>query len=409
MPQSPWLALSAALQKAIDAVVANTESEMVNTRVALGRIVSKAIVAPVSVPPWDNSAMDGYAVNTEQALLGAVLPVSQTLTAGMAADTPLSPNSAARIMTGAQIPTGANAVIMQENTEISGSKVVIKQAATEGENIRVCGADITKDSIVVEAGTRLTASHLMLISSLGLAEVEVYRKLKIGVLATGDELAAPGTQASPEQIYEANRTGVSALLAPLAVDVHDYGIAKDDPQVIRELFQKATRDVDMLISSGGVSVGDADFVKDVLQDLGEIEFWKVAIKPGKPFAFGIVGNTYFCGLPGNPVSAYVTTEQIVMPLLRHLQGETIDPDSHRMTLNATVTKTFKRRPGRKEFLRALWHRDDEGKLWVTPFKKQSSGVMSTVTQANCYLILEAETSVIAPGDTVDIQPFTMLL
>ena len=408
MSHSPWLSLEEALQKAIDAVTVITQSEVVNLELALNRVVSTPILAPVSVPPWDNSAMDGYAVNTSDAHLDKVLPISQTLTAGMAADTALSSGTVARIMTGAQIPAGANAVIMQENTDkLESGDIQIKQAAQAGENIRVKGSDIVEGNVVVDAGTRLTPSHLMLIASLGLAQVEVYRSLRVGLLATGDELAQPGTDATDQQIYEANRTGVRALLTPLAVEIKDYGIAKDNPDDIRDIFKRATQEVDVLISSGGVSVGDADFVKDVIDELGDIDFWKVAIKPGKPFAFGKISQTFFCGLPGNPVSAYVTTEQIVAPLLRVLQGETKHSQTHRLTLKAQVTKDYARRAGRKEFLRAVWHTDESGKMWVTPLQKQSSGVMSTVTQANCYLVLDASQARIEAGEDVLIQPFSL--
>ena len=408
MSHSPWLSLEEALQKAIDAVTVITQSEVVNLELALNRVVSTPILAPVSVPPWDNSAMDGYAVNTSDAHLDEVLPISQTLTAGMAADTALSSGTVARIMTGAQIPAGANAVIMQENTDkLESGDIQIKQAAQAGENIRVKGSDIVEGNVVVDAGTRLTPSHLMLIASLGLAQVEVYRSLRVGLLATGDELAQPGTDATDQQIYEANRTGVRALLTPLAVEIKDYGIAKDNPDDIRDIFKRATQEVDVLISSGGVSVGDADFVKDVIDELGDIDFWKVAIKPGKPFAFGKISQTFFCGLPGNPVSAYVTTEQIVAPLLRVLQGETKHSQTHRLTLKAQVTKDYARRAGRKEFLRAVWHTDESGKMWVTPLQKQSSGVMSTVTQANCYLVLDASQARIEAGEDVLIQPFSL--
>lgn len=408
MSHSPWLSLEEALQKAIDAVTVITQSEVVNLELALNRVVSTPILAPVSVPPWDNSAMDGYAVNTSDAHLDEVLPISQTLTAGMAADTALSSGTVARIMTGAQIPAGANAVIMQENTDkLESGDIQIKQAAQAGENIRVKGSDIVEGNVVVDAGTRLTPSHLMLIASLGLAQVEVYRSLRVGLLATGDELAQPGTDATDQQIYEANRTGVRALLTPLAVEIKDYGIAKDNPDDIRDILKRATQEVDVLISSGGVSVGDADFVKDVIDELGDIDFWKVAIKPGKPFAFGKISQTFFCGLPGNPVSAYVTTEQIVAPLLRVLQGETKHSQTHRLTLKAQVTKDYARRAGRKEFLRAVWHTDESGKMWVTPLQKQSSGVMSTVTQANCYLVLDASQARIEAGEDVLIQPFSL--
>lgn len=406
--KSPWLALERALESVLNNSFQQLNSQSVSLSDALGMICAQNIVAPVFVPPWDNSAMDGYAVIAEQAAEGHKFDISSTLTAGMKAETPLLSGTAVRIMTGAMMPQGANAVVMQENTQRNedGTITVVKSPKA-GENIRRKGADIEQGETVVQAGTRLSAAHIMLLSSLGFDTVTVKQPLKVGLLATGDELAAPGTAKKENQIYESNKAGIAALLSPFKPEIIDYGIASDSPVVIRSIFEKASSEVDLLISSGGVSVGDADFVKDVLDDLGNIGFWKVAIKPGKPFAFGTIGKTLFCGLPGNPVSTYVTTEQLVVPLLRHLQGESDLSPTHRLTLPAKVLGSYKRRAGRKEFVRAHWSYDTNNELTVSPLQKQSSGVMSTVTQANCYLILESDCTSINDGDTVMIQPFTL--
>lgn len=400
---SPWLDLSVAIEQCLASVPVKNTSETVKLDDALGRVVAQDIVSKINVPPWDNSAMDGYAVNTQHALASASLPIDTVITAGMAPDHSLGDHSVTRIMTGAPIPAGADAVIMQENTEKNEELVTILQAAVPGENIRRQGSDIEVGQTIVSKGTVLAASHLMLLASIGLADIQVLSKLKVGVLATGDELCQPGQDKAVNQIYESNRTGVKALLSEYGVDVVDYGIVGDTPDDIRAVFARAATQVDLIISSGGVSVGDADFVKQIIAELGEINFWKVAIKPGKPFAFGHIGKAVFCGLPGNPVSAYVTCQQIVLPVISHMQGRT--EALSKLTVTATLKGQVKRRAGRQEFIRALASQSNTGELFVTPLAKQSSGVMSTVTQANCYLLVDKETAHLRDGDPVSVQLF----
>ncbi|QJR79391.1 molybdopterin molybdotransferase MoeA [Alteromonas pelagimontana] len=405
---SAWLPLSEAVNRILQAAPAVSSAESIALEDALGRVVANDITAPVNVPPWDNSAMDGYAVKSGNAVAEGKLTITGTLTAGMdPAPFTVADGEAIRIMTGAPIPAGADAVVIQEDTHRAGDCLTVLQSASVGDNIRRCGSDIVKGETVIERGTRIEASHIMLLASLGLAHLHVTPKVKVGVVATGDELVAPGGSLSNGQIFESNRAGICSLLAPFQVLITDYGIVKDDPAALKSIFTRAAEKEDILISSGGVSVGDADFVKAIVGELGSIDFWKIAIKPGKPFAFGTLGRCLFCGVPGNPVSAFVTTQKLVMPLIRKLQGEQLPNTSSQLTLHAILQKEVVRRPGREDFQRATMFTDNNNQLCVKPLPKQSSGVMTSMTQANCFLVIPAQQGNLAVGDTVIIQPFSV--
>ena len=403
---SKWLSLEHAMEKAIDATSILGESETIALSRALGRITASEVHATLSVPPWDNSAMDGFAINAASSQPDTLMPIQGTITAGMAADEPLKPGHAIKIMTGAPVPPGADAVVMVENTSTEGNHVSINKQHACGENIRKKEADIKIGQSLVNQGIRLQPQHLMLLSSQGLTTVDVVKQVKVGVVATGSELAQPGEPCLPTQIYESNRIGVSALLAELGVEIIDFGIVKDDEQSLTALFKEASARVDVMVSSGGVSVGDADYVKDVIDALGSIDFWKVAIKPGKPFALGHIGNTLFCGLPGNPVSAFITAKLLVTPLIRKMQGE--QQVRKPLTVNATVTCDIKRRAGRRDFQRATITYDENFNLLVTPFRTQSSGVMTSITAANCLMIIHEDISHVEKGTTLPVIPFDLL-
>jgi molybdopterin molybdotransferase len=403
---SKWLSLDAALENAMRATPVVTEIEQVDIHQALDRICANDIIATQNVPPWDNSAMDGFAVNTTCMPSHNTLSIQGTITAGMAASEALQVHSAIKIMTGAPLPEGANAVVMKENTSSNtNGKVLINHVPKDGENIRRKANDIAIGDCLISAGTRLRPEHLMLLSSQGVANVPVFKKVRVGVVATGSELAAPGTQRLPTQIFESNRIGVSAILSQLNVDIVDFGIVKDDEATLRQLFTDASERVDIMVSSGGVSVGDADFVKDIIEELGSITFWKLAIKPGKPFALGNIANTLFCGLPGNPVSAFVTAKLLMLPIVRRMQGE--KNITFPLMLNATITCALKRNAGRRDFQRATLQQDATGNLFVTPLAKQSSGVMTSITAANCFMVIHEHTSEIAQGETISVLPFDL--
>ena len=399
---SKWLSLEEALNKALNAATAINDVEQVSIFDANNRILAQDVIAHVDVPPWDNSAMDGYAITVEDLNHSDVFEVQGVITAGMRADVPLEKGKAFKIMTGAPVPPNANAVVMIENTESRDSKVAIKKHPAIQENIRKKANDIAYGDTLISKGTRLHAEHLMLLSSQGKNTVSVFRKLRVGVVATGSELAAPGVPRKATQIFESNRVGISSILSNQNVELVDFGIVEDDEASLRKLFVEASERVDVMVSSGGVSVGDADYVKDIIAELGAIDFWKVAVKPGKPFALGKINNTLFCGLPGNPVSSFVTARLLVVPIIKKMQGQAQQDEP--FFVNARVTKPLKRRPGRRDFQRATMIRNQQGEWEVTPFKSQSSGVMTSITSANCLMVVHEDISELNVGDTVPVMP-----
>ncbi len=369
---------------------------------ALGRVLTADVISSIDVPPADNSAMDGYAMDHQSLSQHNKLKMVGGALAGQPFNKTLLAGQCIRIMTGAIIPEGADAVIMQENTTVDGENIVFNQIPEKGNSVRKAGEDIQRGQVVVASGTKLKASHLALIASVGVDHVRVTRKLKIGLIATGDELTPPGQDLVPGAIYESNRFALNGLLSDFPVEVIDMGIIKDDKPSLRAAFVQADNECDLVLSCGGVSVGEADYVKEVLAELGNINFWKVAIKPGKPFAFGQLKQAWFCGLPGNPVSSYVTFEQLVTPILQTLSGQTLSPTPHFIAKAAGI---IKKRPGRADYQRGIFYRDESGELWVKPNGKQGSGIMSSIANANCYMALEQDTGDVQVGENVNIQPF----
>ena len=408
MSASNWLTLEEAISSLLQYATAVEQSERCDIPAALGRILAEDITAPIDVPGQAVSAMDGYAVPAASLRNNITLKVVHTILAGDDVSTlQIQHGEAARIMTGAGIPQGADAVVMQENTQRSDNTVMLITAPEINDNIRPQGNDVCQGEVVIRQGTRLQASHLMLLASLGLTDCLVKRKLRVAIMATGDELQQAGSPLAPGQLYNSNSVGIAALLRPYDVDIIDLGIVRDDPDQLAHTFTQAAATADLIISSGGVSVGDADYVKSVLDSLGDIGFWKVAIKPGKPFAFGQLNNCLFCGVPGNPVSAYVTTQQLVLPLIGALQGDTSAPQQ--LQFRAIVQSAVRHRPGRVEYVRAVLSQDEDSQWLVAPLPRQSSGVMTTVTQANCYIVVAADSADVVAGTTVMVQPFSHLI
>jgi molybdopterin molybdotransferase len=383
-------------------VIPVLESEQIELEDALGRVLAMDVVSNINVPPNDNSAMDGYAMRCEDLIDNNQLQLVGTALAGAPFKHKVLAGQCIRIMTGAVIPQGADSVVMQENTETQDGLVIFKQIPKWGNSVRKAGEDIQQGSVVVTKGTKLTPAYLALIASVGIAEISVIRHIKVGLIATGDELTHPGHPLTDGAIYESNRYALSALLTTFPVVLFDFGIVKDDKDDLKAAFEQAGSHCDLVLSCGGVSVGDADYVKEILDELGSINFWKVAIKPGKPFAFGQLGNAFFCGLPGNPVSSYVTFEQLVKPVLQKLSGQTYLPAPHFVAKAASL---IRKRPGRTDYQRGLFYRDEQGELLVKPNGKQGSGIMSSIAHANCYMILEQDTGDVQEGEAVNIQPF----
>ncbi|KVW94711.1 gephyrin-like molybdotransferase Glp [Thiobacillus denitrificans] len=378
-----------------------TETETVSVTDALGRVLAAPQTSAITVPPLDNSAMDGYAVRAADVVVAGVrLPVSQRILAGTVGS-PLQPGTAARIFTGAPVPPGANAVLMQEYCATEGESVVINKLPQPGENIRHAGEDIELGAQVLAAGTRLGAAEMGLAASVGLAELPVFRKLKVACFFTGDELVTPGAPLLPGQIYNSNRYTLTGLLNGLGCELIDLGIVPDTLEATEAALARAASLADVVITSGGVSVGEADYVKVAVEKLGRVEMWKVAMKPGKPLVYGRVNGADFIGLPGNPVSAFVTFCLFVRPFLLKRMGAS-DVLYRAFVVQADFAWT---KPGvRREFLRAQLQAN--GKLALFP--NQGSGVLTSCAWADGLIDLEVGQTVQA-GDWVRFIPFSELL
>lgn len=362
---------------------------------ALGRTLAADIAAPIDVPPADNSAMDGYALRYQD-WRGpeGTLPLSQRIAAGTVPQ-PLEPGTAARIFTGAMVPEGADTVVIQENCEEADGSVRIQKLPGAGANIRKQGQDIPRGKCVLAAGHRLRPQDLGLVASLGMDRVEVRERLTVAVLATGDELVEPGEQAKPGQIYNSNRYLMKAQCEAWNLNVLDLGVARDEPGDVRSLLKRGAKKADVVITSGGVSVGEEDHVKDAVASMGALDFWRIAIKPGKPFAFGQVNGTPFIGLPGNPVSVFVTLLVIARPFLFASQGITdacLCPLHHVALFSKAGTR-------REEYLRV--RETDRG---LELYGNQSSGALFSTSWGN-GLVRQKPGKDIVEGDTVDYFPW----
>lgn len=404
---SGLLPLEQALKMILDQVSPIPETENISLYDATDRITAHPITSPISVPPFANSAMDGYAVRCDDLVASAPLTVAGKAFAGAPFDEEWPEKSCIRIMTGAPIPKGADAVIMQEHAEVSEAGVRFTHDVKPGQNIRLAGEDIRADAVVLSAGRKLSAAELPLLASLGIAQIAVHRRLKVAIFSTGDELQPVGTPLQAGQIYDTNRFAVRLMLEQIGCEVHDLGIIRDNPAALRAAFHQADQHADLVISSGGVSVGEADYTKQILDELGDIHFWKLAIKPGKPFAFGKLQHAWFCGLPGNPVSAALTFYQLVQPLLARLSGHTAWHLPAR--LRVKTVSNLKKTPGRTDFQRGIFRRNEQGEWEVSTTGHQGSHVFSSFSLANCFIVLEAERGHVAAGEWVEIEPFNSLL
>jgi molybdopterin molybdotransferase len=381
-----------------------TVSEPVALRSALGRVLAEPVHSRINVPSHTNSAMDGYAVR------GADLPGSGTARlkvigssfAGHPFSGTVQGGQAVRIMTGAVVPAGSDTVIIQEQAEAHGDDIEIGAGHVAGQNVRNAGEDIAQGELVLAPGRRLNPADLGLLASLGITEVRVYRRLRVAFFSTGDELRSLGEDLAPGEIYDSNRYTLYGMLTQLSADIIDMGVVRDEPELVNSAFTDAARCADVVITSGGVSVGEADYIKETLAAVGQVSFWKVAMKPGRPLAYGRIGNATFFGLPGNPVSVMVTFYQFVQPALRRLMGE--NPE-HMLTIRARTASRLKKRPGRTEYQRGILDCDDNGELVVRKTGAQGSGILSSMSQANCFIVLPMDQANVEPGQMVEVQPF----
>ena len=405
---SKSLSADAALEQIKSGAVRIRGIEKIAIREALNRILAEDIRSHINVPTGTNSAMDGYAVNSGDipSSGSAELSVLGTAWAGKPFSGELTAGSCVRIMTGAIMPDGADTVIIQEDVQVTGAGIIIDGATRKGDNVRQAGEDIAAGDLILTSGRRLNPADIGLIASLGIAEVCVVRRLRVAFFSTGDELRSIGETLSDGAIYDSNRYTLYGMLERMGADIIDMGVIKDDLDDLEEAFSIAAANADVLITSGGVSVGEADYIKEILAKLGKVDFWKVAIKPGRPLAFGRVGNAVFFGLPGNPVSVMVTFYEFVQPALRKMIGE---DDAGILSLKARCDSRLKKRPGRVEYQRGILQKDQDGTLVVMKTGAQGSGILRSMSQANCFIILPIESSGVEPGTFVDIQPFSGLV
>lgn len=360
---------------------------------AHGRVLAETLVAPNPVPPADNSAMDGYALHTDS-LTGEPLPISQRIAAGQPAQ-PLEPGSAARIFTGAEIPAGANAVVMQENCDLEGDRLRIRGHVKPGQHIRPRGDDIPQGTEVLAPGRRLGPADLGVTASLGLPEVQVYRRLRVGIISSGDELVEPGQPLGPGEIYNSNHLTLGALITGLGMEAVDLGRVADSLEASQQALQAAADQVDVIVTTGGVSVGEEDHIKQAVENLGRLDLWRLAIKPGKPLAFGAVDQTPFFGLPGNPVSAFVTFVVVCRPYLLMAQGQVPGSVQH---LQLPADFTHGPNATRQEYLRVKFHNNR-----LVRYPNQSSGVLTSVSWADGLAVVPVNTE-INPGDLLEVIP-----
>jgi len=401
--ESDWISVDAALGHIKQHVAPLTDIIKRPLRDCLGQVLAQAIISPIDVPGHTNSAMDGYA------LKGADLPQDSTVSlsivgkamAGLPYSGRCEAGECIRIMTGAIMPEGTDSVVMQEQSElVDESMVKIGSGHREGQNVRYAGEDIATGAEVFAAGRRITPADLGVLASFGFAEVAVKRKVRVAFFSTGDELRSVGEVLDEGQIYDSNRYTLFGMLSQLDVDIFDLGVVEDKPEAVTKAFEQASGMADVVITSGGVSVGEADYIKPTLRTMGNINFWKIAMKPGRPLTYGQLGKTHFFGLPGNPVAVMVTFLQFVKPALQRLSGET---ESDSLRLNAVCQNDIRKRPGRTEYQRGIYTQRADGSLVVELTGRQGSGILSSMSEANCLIVLNDDRGNVAKGDNVQIE------
>ena len=382
-----------------------TATERVHIRAALGRVLAQNVVSPIAVPGNDNSAMDGWAVRfADLAAVGetALKRVGESF-AGKPHTGRIGPGETVRIFTGGIMPAGSDSVVMQERaTEIAGGVRIPAGALPKaGQNRRLAGEDVQQGQVVFQVGQPIRPAELGMLASLGLGEVTVYRRLRVAFFSTGDELTSIGTPLAEGAVYDSNRYTLYGMLTRLGCDIVDMGVVPDVPEKLEHAFAAAAANADVVITSGGVSVGEADFVRQLLDKLGEVLFWKIAMKPGRPLAYGKIGGAHFFGLPGNPVAVMATFYAFVREALLVLSGRR---DAGPMPLfKAKLSAPIRKAPGRMEFQRGILTPDSAGSWTVRTTGDQGSGILSSMSQANCFIVLPMQTGNVAQGEMVDVQ------
>ena len=408
MPQASSLTVAQARAAILDVVTPISGWECVPVRTTLGRILARDVNAPFDVPAHDNSAMDGYALRCADldAAGSTLLSVVGTAFAGRPFSGIVGAGQAVRIMTGAVLPRGADTVVAQEEVHLDGDRVKVPGGQKSGHNVRRAGEDLTRGRVALAAGKRLGPAEVGLLASLGIAEVTVRRRLRVAYFSTGDEIATIGRPLGPGEIYDSNRYTLYGALSRLGIELVDMGVIRDDPQLLEQAFRDAAAQADVVITSGGVSVGEADFVKAMMTRLGKIDFWKIDIKPGRPMAFGRIGDAWLFGLPGNPVAVMVTFYQIVIDALLKLAG--VSPLPLRPQFHVPCVDAVRKSPRRREFQRGILF-DDQGTWKVRLTGGQGSGILRSMSEANCFIVLPEDRGSIAAGELVEVQVFEGLI
>ena len=399
------LPVDVALARIAEAITPISDIEWVPVRGALSRILAEDVISPVDVPNHTNSAMDGYALAASD-LLATDLKVIGTAWAGSAYAGPVGSGECVRIMTGAVIPDRCDTVVMQEQAERIDDRIRLAAGQKPGQHVRRAGEDLAAGEIALVRGRCLLPSDLGMVASLGIGELAVLRKPRIAFFSNGDELRSIGETLALGDVYDSNRYTLHGMLTRLGVEFIDLGVIPDDRDRIRETFLRAAAIADVVITSAGASVGDADYVKEVLDEIGEVKFWKLAMKPGRPLSFGKIDHAHFFGLPGNPVSVMVTFYQFVLPALRQLMGE---ENWAPLRLPARTLNRLKKRPGRTEYQRGYLVQDEGGDLTVHSTGDQGSGILSSMSQANCFIVLDIDSDGAQVGDMVTVEPFAGLV
>jgi molybdopterin molybdotransferase len=388
--------------------------EKVPLREALGRVLAADIIAPVNLPPFDNSAVDGYAVRSEDidASREQRLAIVDRVAAGHAATHAVKSGEAVRIFTGAPMPPGADTVFMQEDCRIDGAHVIVPPGLSRGANRRLAGEDIRAGAVALPAGRRLSAQDVALVAALGLSAIDVRRRVRVALFSTGDEIAEPGSPLAGAALYDSNRYLLAAAVARFGAEVTDLGILRDEPKTLARAIAAAAADHDLVLTSGGVSTGEADYVRGAVESVGRIVFWRVAIKPGRPVAMGVIPGgksgeaAAFVGLPGNPVAVFVTFVRVVRPLLLRLAGALPEP---LVAMPARAAFSYKKRKGRREYVRVALRSGADGTLDAVKYPQDGAGVLTSLTETDGLAELGEEVTNIEPGAMVGFLPYACLL
>ena len=409
----PLLPVADAERLIVERVSPVGECETVTLRGVMGRVLAEDIIAPVNVPPFDNSAVDGYAVRADNldAKGETRLTIVDRIAAGHDATHALHGGEAIRIFTGAPMPDGADTVFMQEDCRVDGSAVVVPPGLKLGANRRLAGEDMRAGAVALPAGRRLAVQHVALAAALGLTSLKVRRRVRVALFSTGDEIVEPGTQLPRAALYDSNRYLLAGLITHLGAEVTDLGILDDDPQQLARAIAKAAEDHDLVLTSGGVSAGEADYVRSAIESIGRIVFWRVAIKPGRPVAMGVVPaksgeGAAFVGLPGNPVAVFVTFVRVVRPLLLRLAGALPEP---LIAMPARAAFSYKKRKGRREYVRVALRQAADGAIEAFKHPQDGAGVITSLTETDGLAELTEEITNVEPGATIGFLSYALLV